>query len=73
MGATMKILIFGIGSDYEKYKKYFIDCEIVGLLDNNSKKIGSVKDGITIYNPAKGVERESLIKFSLHLLPILMK
>ena len=47
----MRIVIFGTGAYYEKYKKYFHDVTIIALLDNSSNKIGKEMDGVKIHKP----------------------
>lgn len=48
----MKVLIFGTGNFYKKYKDWFrSDISIVGFLDNSIKKTGKLLDGKTIYAP----------------------
>lgn len=46
----MKVLIFGTGNFYEKYKDCFRnDIQIVGFLDNNEQKVGKLLDGKPIF------------------------
>ena len=45
------IVIFGTGNHYLKYKKYFKDVEIIALLDNSPKKIGTRIDGVEVISP----------------------
>lgn len=47
----MKIIIFGTGNFYEKFKYRFRYDEIVALMDNDEKKIGTIKDGYEIIEP----------------------
>jgi len=48
----LNILVFGTGKYWEKYKTHIRDnVNIIGLLDNDIKKIGNCIDGIKVYNP----------------------
>jgi len=47
----MRVVIFGTGAYYEKYKRYFHDVTIVALLDNSSDKIGQEMDGVKVHKP----------------------
>ncbi len=53
----MKIIIFGTGAYYQKYKKIIEKCEIVALIDNDSKKWGRELDGAKIYSPEECLKR----------------
>ena len=48
----MKIILFGTGDYYRKYRKWFRDEDIVALLDNDSSKHGTIIDGKTVCSPA---------------------
>lgn len=49
----MRILFFGTGKAYQNNKKWFVDknTEIVGFLDNDSKKQYKMLDNIEIFSP----------------------
>lgn len=49
----MKIIVFGIGEVYREVKHYFYeaDAEIVALVDNSQKLVGTWKDGHVIDRP----------------------
>ena len=47
----MKILLFGAGRYYEKYKLWFRHECIVAIADNDEKKWGTYVDGVLIINP----------------------
>lgn len=49
----MKVIIFGTGKYYQKYKIWFTSnsIEIIGLIDNNIHKHGTILDGIEIFSP----------------------
>lgn len=49
----MKIVLFGTGDYYNKYKKWFAPGDIVALLDNNSDKAGLTLDGHPVLLPEK--------------------
>lgn len=51
----MKIILFGSGDYYNKYKGWFNKSDILGILDNNQQKQGTVIDGIRVYAPREGV------------------
>ncbi|MDY6317372.1 MAG: hypothetical protein SPL49_09165, partial [Oribacterium sp.] len=50
----MKILVFGTGDYYQRYKNFFIE-DIVGFIDNNESKQGTFQDGIEIMSPVRAV------------------
>ena len=39
----MKILIFGTGDYYERYKKWLVQEELLALIDNSQQKQGSME------------------------------
>ena len=47
----MKVVLFGTGHYYQQYKECFGKVEIMGLLDNNTDKQGSLIDGHIVYAP----------------------
>ena len=47
----MKVVIFGTGQYYQRYKDCFRNVEVIGLLDNNIKKQGRLLDGHVVYAP----------------------
>lgn len=48
----MKVLIFGTGNYYERYKKWIPKENVVALLDNSKNKWGSHIDGHLVISPA---------------------
>ena len=42
----MKILIFGTGDYYERYKKWLVQEELLALIDNSQQKQGTEIDGV---------------------------
>lgn len=64
----MKVLIFGTGDYYHKYKKWFINVDIMVLLDNNPQKQGQKLDGIDIVSPEEGIkiEYDAIFILSVH-------
>ena len=38
----MKYIIFGTGEYYKRYKRWFLDRDVVVLLDNDTKKQGKM-------------------------------
>lgn len=53
----MRILLFGLGQLYQRYKILFRDEELVALLDNDKKKQGNLIDGIPVLSPEDGVKQ----------------
>lgn len=51
----MKILIFGTGDYYDRYKKWFAREDILALLDNSPFKQGTFLDGLPIRSPEEGI------------------
>ena len=49
--SIMRVVIFGTGDYYEKFKKYFHDVTVVALLDNSVAKIEQEIDGKRVHNP----------------------
>lgn len=47
----MKILIFGTGDYYERYKKWLVQEEILALMDNSPQKQGTEIDGVRVLSP----------------------
>ncbi len=54
----MKVLLFGTGDYYRRYKKWFDREDVVALLDNNAAKHYSFVDGIEVISPDEGVQKE---------------
>lgn len=52
----MKILIFGTGDYYERYKKWLVQEEILALIDNSQQKQGTEIDGVKVLSPEDAVE-----------------
>lgn len=51
----MNILLFGTGDYYDKYKGWFRKGDILGILDNDLQKQGTVVDGTRVYAPGEGI------------------
>lgn len=64
----MKILLFGTGDYYHKYKNWFRVSDIHGLLDNDEKKSGTLLDGHKIYLPKDAVKLsyDCIVILSVH-------
>lgn len=65
----MRILIFGTGKVYERYKAQLRDdIIIVGFLDNDKEKQGKYFEGKKIYSPqeAVGLEYDLIFLMSIH-------
>ena len=54
----MKILLFGTGDYYRKYREWFRREDIEGLIDNDENKQGVLIDGFPVYLPRTAVCRE---------------
>ncbi len=52
----MKILLFGTGDYYRKYREWFRQEDIIGLIDNDEKKHGTQIDGYKVYLPGEAVK-----------------
>lgn len=52
----MRVLIFGTGNYYKRYKKWFSKQEVVAILDNAVEKQNTILDGIKVYSPDKVVD-----------------
>ena len=63
----MKIVVFGTGDYYHKYKKYLCESEIEAFIDNDSSKIGTKLDGIDIcpVNEIKKLEYDKIVLMSV--------
>lgn len=48
---TMKVLVFGTGNEYCKYKRWLKNVEIIALIDNDSRKQGMLIDNIPVISP----------------------
>lgn len=59
----MKVLLFGTGFYYERFRHHFQNEEIVALLDNDKSKIGTLKDGIVILSPDEGIKKDFDVVF----------
>jgi len=47
----LKILLFGTGDYYQRYKKWFENYDVLALLDNSPNKIGTYIDGTLVVSP----------------------
>jgi len=53
----MKILVFGTGEYYERFKKWIAKEEIIALIDNSPIKQNTIIDGIIVLSPKEGIQR----------------
>lgn len=53
----MKIFLFGTGDFYRLYKNWFRREDILGLIDNDINKRGTLIDGYTVYLPDEAVKQ----------------
>lgn len=51
----MRVLLFGTGDYYNRYKKWFDRQEVVALLDNSEQKQHTVIDGVEVLSPEEGI------------------
>ena len=54
----MKLLVFGTGEYYGRFKKWLTKDEVVALLDNSPEKQYTVIDGVEVLPPKEGVRKE---------------
>lgn len=54
----MKLLVFGTGEYYQRFKKWIMNEEIVALLDNSPVKQHTVIDDVEVLSPQEGVIRD---------------
>ncbi|GEM_PF-1135173 len=47
----MKILVFGTGGIYQRFKHFFEQMEVIGLIDNDPDKWGTHIDGYNVVSP----------------------
>ena len=65
----MKLLVFGTGEYYERFKKWIAGEEVVALLDNSPAKQHTVIDGVEVLSPREGVKRkhEAVVIMSFYI------
>lgn len=65
----MKILLFGTGDYYERYKKWFDKKDVQALLDNSLQKQGKLIDGYRVLLPKEGVKLsfDVIVILSVHV------
>lgn len=54
----MKLLVFGTGEYYERFKKWIAHEEIAALLDNSPAKQHTIIDDVEVLSPGEGVTRD---------------
>lgn len=52
----MKILLFGTGDYYNRYKKWFTQQDVIALLDNSEQKHHTFIDGVEVLLPEEGIK-----------------
>lgn len=52
----MKILLFGTGDYYNRYKKWFTQQDVIALLDNSEQKHHRFIDGVEVLLPKEGIK-----------------
>ncbi|MDE6603814.1 MAG: glycosyltransferase family 4 protein [Lachnospiraceae bacterium] len=54
----MKLLVFGTGDYYQRYKKWLVHQDVVALLDNSPIKQNTLLEGKEVLSPQNGICRE---------------
>lgn len=54
----MKLLVFGTGEYYERFKKWIAHEEIVALIDNSPVKQHTIIDDVEVLSPREGITRD---------------
>lgn len=64
----MKLLLFGTGDYYKKYKKWFRPEDVVALIDNDERKQGTEIDGYRVLSPQQAVlcNYDNIVILSVH-------
>ena len=52
----MRVLLFGTGDYYNRYKKWFVKQKVIALLDNSEKKKHTVIDNLKVLSPEEGIK-----------------
>ena len=52
----MRVLLFGTGDYYKRYRKWFDGMQVLALLDNNEEKWGKYQDSELIISPKEGIK-----------------
>ncbi len=52
----MKVLLFGTGDYYERYKKWFVNEDVIALMDNSKEKQGKLIDGHIVLSPLEAIK-----------------
>lgn len=65
----MKVLLFGTGDYYNRYRKWFEQQEVLALLDNSPQKQHTVIDGIKVLPPEEGIklDYDIIVILSFHV------
>lgn len=69
----MKVFLFGTGEYYNRYKIWFDNTEVIGLIDNSSLKQGTYIDQILVYSPEDAVLKEFDAVFIMSFYVVEMK
>lgn len=54
----MKIILFGVGDHYKKYRQWFYDEDIICVIDNNEQKWNTIIDGKRVLPPIMGIKQK---------------
>ncbi len=54
----MKVILFGTGEYYNRYKIWFSHTEVIGLIDNSMDKQGTYIDELPVFSPEEAVTKE---------------
>lgn len=65
----MKLLVFGTGEYYQRFKKWLVKEDVAALLDNSPEKQNTMIDGIEVLSPEEGVRRrfEAVVIMSFYV------
>lgn len=63
-----KILIFGTGDYYQRYKNWLNEYHVIALIDNNPRKQGGLLDNCRVISPEEGIglEYDFIVILSVH-------
>ena len=54
--SSYKFLLFGTGEYYKRYREWFLDKDVLALIDNSPEKQGALIDGVEVRSPEEAVK-----------------
>lgn len=65
----MKYVLFGTGDYYKRFKHWFINREVVAIMDNDKKKQGMILDGHPVIDPTdiNSIEFDAVVILSFYV------